>query len=78
MVFFQKVFAYLKLHWVVVSMFLLTVWNYASPTVKDFIHNHPSYSFLFGLVGVIVAFFWRSPLISQGGVVPMALRPKPQ
>lgn len=53
--------AYLKLHWVAVLMLLTAIWKYASPTVADYVHNHPNLSFWYGLAAVIVAFYINSP-----------------
>jgi hypothetical protein len=67
MVFLQRILAYVKLHWATVIMLLAAIWTYAKPTVLNFVTNHPQYSFWFGLAGVIITFYWRSPLPSQGG-----------
>jgi len=57
-----QILAYLKLHWATVAAMLLAVWAYAKPTVLAYISTHPKYSFIFGLIGVIVTFYWQSPI----------------
>lgn len=58
----SQVLAFLKSHWASVAGLLMAVWAYASPTVTNFITNHPKYSFWFGLASVIITFYWVSPL----------------
>ena len=62
MTYLRQAVAYLKLHWVSVLMLLTAVWRYASPTVIDYVHNHPKLSFWYGLVAIIVSFYLGSPV----------------
>ena len=52
---------YLKTHWITTLALATAIWNYASPTVTDFVHNHPKYAFWFGLLGIVVSFYIKSP-----------------
>ena len=73
----QTIVTFLKKNWVTTAALLAAIWAYAGPTVHNFITNHPKYSFAFGLVSVIVTFYMRSPLVSQGGINPPAKPPVP-
>jgi hypothetical protein len=73
----QKALAFLRQNWVSTAALLAAIWAYAGPSVHNFITNHPKYSFAFGLVSVIVAFYMRSPLPSQGGIHAATPPPKP-
>jgi hypothetical protein len=55
----KQAVAYLKSHWVTVVMLGVAMWNYAEPTVTDYVHNHPKLSFWYGLAAVVVAFYIR-------------------
>jgi hypothetical protein len=59
--FFQKAWIYIVAHWATIAALLVAVWGYASPTVIDYVHNHPHLTFWFGLVVVVITFFWKSP-----------------
>jgi len=53
----DTIIAYLKSHWVTILALLTAVWTYASPTVLNYVHNHPQLSFWYGLAAVVVTFY---------------------
>ena len=58
----NQIIDYLKLHWASVVVLAGVVWNYASPTVTNYVANHPHLSFWYGLAAVIITFYSKSPL----------------
>jgi len=59
---FTQIVDYLKTHWVSVMALVMVVWNYAAPTVTNYVANHPHLSFWYGLAAVVVAFYIKSPV----------------
>ncbi len=57
--FLSKLRTYVMAHWVTILALGGAVWAYAKPTVLNFVHNHPQYSFWTGLVGVVVSFYLK-------------------
>ena len=57
----NKLVAFCKAHSVWLLALAGAIWAYASPTVIDYVHNHPHLAFWYGLVAVVVAFLMKSP-----------------
>lgn len=74
MTYLQKAIAYLQLHWATTGVLLTTLWAYLSPTVHNYITNHPQLSLIYGAAAIVVAFYWKSPLASQQGT-PLVMTP---
>lgn len=70
MSYLKTAFNYITAHWATTAALLVVIWNYASPTVADYVHNHPHVTFWFGLATVIVTFYWRSPAFPNAPSVP--------
>jgi hypothetical protein len=61
---------YLKAHWVAVVALSMAIWDYAAPTVKQFVATHPHASFWYGLIAVVVAFYLKSPFSPVPPITP--------
>src|ERR1035437_7500816 len=70
---------FLKAHWAAIASAGLIVYHYFSPSLTNYLANHPHISFWTFIVAVVVAFYSQSPILpTHAARKAPALKPTPQ
>src|ERR1039458_6338278 len=69
---------FLKSHWAAIASAGLIVYHYFSPSLTNYLANHPHISFWTFIVAVVIAFYSQSPILPTHARKAPALKPEPQ